>query len=522
MRTFVVNLTRFGDLLQTQPVLSGLKASGHEVGLVCLQNFRGATALLRDVDAVFDVPGARLLAGLDRAWPEAVGDFLAWTEGARKEFWPQACINLTPSLPGRLLARALATGSISGFGMDGHGFGTYSSPWSAFLEASSRQRGCSPFNLVDLFWKAAHLGDGPRPFRLAEPAPDAVENALAILAASAPPGHAGYLGLQLGASAARRQWPVESFAALATGLWEGLRLCPVLVGGKGEEPLAEAFRAACQTPHVDLIGRTGLTELAAVVSRLRLLVTNDTGTMHLAAGLDVPSLAIFLATAQPWDTGPYRPGCLCLEPDMPCHPCGFGQPCLLNEACRYKISAHVAQAFAEGFLRNGVWPELPEQGVRAWETVVEPDYFLGLRSRSGHGATDRAVWNTIQRRAWRQFLDGEPVCLSGLQGPGLSREYRDGLLAVLHQASGLLSVLIQQAEVLKAVNRPVMRTKFMATWQRLETLFSSSPGLSALGHLWLHLSQQQSEDLGHFLLLASRVENLVSSLVRYLSKDGQS
>lgn len=37
-----------------------------------------------------------------------------------------------------------------------------------------------------------------------------------------------------------------------------------------------------------------------------MLITNDTGTMHLAAGLNLPILAIFLATAQPWDTGPYQ------------------------------------------------------------------------------------------------------------------------------------------------------------------------------------------------------------------------
>ena len=48
--------------------------------------------------------------------------------------------------------------------------------------------------------------------------------------------------------------------------------------------------------------------LAAVLRQSRLIVTNDTGTMHLAAGLGVPVLALFLATAQPWDTGPYREG----------------------------------------------------------------------------------------------------------------------------------------------------------------------------------------------------------------------
>jgi ADP-heptose:LPS heptosyltransferase len=66
MRTLVINLTRFGDLLQTQPVLSGFKAAGHEVGLVCLENFMPASTLLKDVDRAYGLPGAKFLAALDK------------------------------------------------------------------------------------------------------------------------------------------------------------------------------------------------------------------------------------------------------------------------------------------------------------------------------------------------------------------------------------------------------------------------------------------------------------------------
>ena len=60
MRTLVMNLTRFGDLVQSQAAVSALARSGAEVGLVCLENFAPAAALLRDVDQVFPLPAARI------------------------------------------------------------------------------------------------------------------------------------------------------------------------------------------------------------------------------------------------------------------------------------------------------------------------------------------------------------------------------------------------------------------------------------------------------------------------------
>ncbi|MDD4649366.1 MAG: hypothetical protein PHO79_05040 [Desulfoplanes sp.] len=48
-KTFIIHLTRFGDLIQSQPVLSGYKAMGDEVCLVCLETFASAVELLSDV-----------------------------------------------------------------------------------------------------------------------------------------------------------------------------------------------------------------------------------------------------------------------------------------------------------------------------------------------------------------------------------------------------------------------------------------------------------------------------------------
>jgi ADP-heptose:LPS heptosyltransferase len=518
MRTLVVNLTRFGDLLQSQPVFTGLAGRGETTGLVCLRNFAPAAGLLRHLHAVHPIPGERLLAALDRSWPEALGLCLAFADAIRQDFAPSRVINLTPSLPARLLARSLAGEGVpvSGFRLDDSGFGEFSTPWAAFLEATSRHRGSSPFNVADLFFKAAHL-DGPREFKLAEPVPAAASSVLAAVGEQCSTPHRGLLGLQLGASEEKRQWPVESFAALAGKIWEEHRLLPVLLGSAAERPLAEAYAAASAAPQADLCGRTGLGELAAAVSSLKVLVTNDTGTMHLAAGLGVPVLALFLATAQPFDTGPYLAGSCCLEPDMECHPCPFSHTCQIGFACRQKITAGAAWAYLDGYLRSGDWPVLPGLGVRAWRTVPGEDGFMDLVSLSGHGEGARAVWNGVQRRAWRRFLDGLPQDFAGHEGDPLPEDFRRGLHETLSQASGLLEVLLQQGRVLQARPLPAMRQKFMSTWRRLDALFSVKPALCALAHLWTRLSQEEGRDMERFLAFSSSVAGLVAALSSLLS-----
>ena len=95
----VCNLTRFGDLLQSQPLMSALHAAGHRVGLLCLENFAPATPLLRDVERVWTLPGARLMAGLDRSWQAAAGDLLGFARKVREEAGSPACSTSRPPCP---------------------------------------------------------------------------------------------------------------------------------------------------------------------------------------------------------------------------------------------------------------------------------------------------------------------------------------------------------------------------------------------------------------------------------------
>ncbi|MDD3311809.1 glycosyltransferase family 9 protein [Pseudodesulfovibrio sp.] len=510
MNVLVINLTRFGDLIQTQPVVTGFRRLGCRVGLVCLENFASAATLLDGVDAVFPLPGARLLSGLDGDWRLAVRDADGFRARVLAEFPPDRTVNLTPSVAARLLARALTPdGAAAGFFVDEFGFNADSSAWAAFLQLAGGNRGASPFNICDIFRRTAGLAGEGNSLALAAPTAEVAARAETLLragVAAAP----GFVAMQLGASEDRRRWPVEYFVRTARLLRERDGLVPVLLGTGGEAALGERFVEAFDGPCVNLVGRTSLAELAGVLAACRALVTNDTGTMHLAAGLGTPVCAVFLATAQPWDTGPYRAGNICLEPDLECHPCAFGRECGREHACRRAVTpeamyAHVAHLL--GGDRPGPFP-----GARAWLTRTGDDGFMDLVSLSGHGGTDRALWIAIQRAHYRPFLDGGRFAgktgLAGRMSPGAA----EGLYKTLTSAHDLLFLLSRQGMVLAQAPRAQAKAKFLTSWQRLQNVLGANDYLNMLGLLWKFESQRHGGDLASLLGMTDRYLGLFASL----------
>ena len=123
-----------------------------------------------------------------------------------------------------------------------------------------------------------------------------------------------------------------------------------MVGGKGDLALAgqvaSAFHASRFTFH-DLCGKTSLRELMALLKSCRVLLTNDTGPMHVAAALGTPVVVPFGSTS-PELTGPGLPGDprhRLLKSDVPCSPC-FLRECPIDFRCMNGISVErvVAEA----------------------------------------------------------------------------------------------------------------------------------------------------------------------------------
>ncbi|MDE1977456.1 MAG: lipopolysaccharide heptosyltransferase II, partial [Elusimicrobia bacterium] len=150
--------------------------------------------------------------------------------------------------------------------------------------------------------------------------PDPAEKekmARALDTAGTNPGRT-FVGVHPGSAWPTKRWPEERFAALCRGLSER-GFTPVLVGGPQDRELCA--RVAAQSGAQDFCGKTDLKELKALLSFFPLFITNDSGPMHMAAGLGVPTLAVFGPTTRELGFFPYGPRHRVLEADLTCRPC---------------------------------------------------------------------------------------------------------------------------------------------------------------------------------------------------------
>jgi ADP-heptose:LPS heptosyltransferase len=177
-------------------------------------------------------------------------------------------------------------------------------PWSLYLLSLLNYRRLNLFNLVDIY---AHLSGGPAVRDAPRFVVDDASRSQASQWLEEAPAGTCYVGFQPGASKAERRWPVESFVQLGGELAarHGARI--LLFGSADEEPMARSI--ADQIPEARCFaGRTTIPQLAALLERCRVLVTNDTGTMHMAAAVGVRIVAMFESSAYFRETGPYGAG----------------------------------------------------------------------------------------------------------------------------------------------------------------------------------------------------------------------
>lgn len=156
-----------------------------------------------------------------------------------------------------------------------------------------------------------------------------------------------------------KRWPPEHFAALADALIrrEGVKI--VLTGGKDDASELTQVVAAMQERVSVLAGKTSLSQLAELIKRCRLFISNDTGPMHIAVAVQTPLVAIFGPT-DPRRSGPYGNPELfrVVRHDVPCrHPC-FVSACPIDHECMNGITLENVLSACQDLLHPKPAPEV--------------------------------------------------------------------------------------------------------------------------------------------------------------------
>lgn len=144
-------------------------------------------------------------------------------------------------------------------------------------------------------------------------------------------GQAPVVILCPGARSHIKRWSAHGFAAVADRLVTDCRAQVIFSGEPDEEPVIEEIRAAMRQPAHSAVGLTTIRQLGALMQRARLVITNDSASLHLASSVQVPTLAIFGPTDER-KYGPRAPRHRVVRRRLFCAPCEQAL-CRFNHEC---------------------------------------------------------------------------------------------------------------------------------------------------------------------------------------------
>lgn len=413
-RILLLNLTRMGDLIQSTPLIAGLrkKYPRARIDMMVAGDFAEFSKRIPGVDNIF-VFNLRQFNRDERKWNWV--EVYRYLESRLNEIVGQdyqLLFNLSHSKLSALMVSYLGIPDVRGFGCHETGDRKTDHPWMQYFGVEPFNRGLNTFNLVDIFARSGDVVPEGRVEVLCR-AEDTIQ--IEKKWKEARSGNDGPLiGIQAGSSLQGRRWPAKSFARLADLLVKKLDARIVLFGVNSESALAEEITGemAFKDRALNLCGKTDIPELIAWVKKCDYLVTNDTGTMHIAAAVGTTIVGLFFAHANPWETGPYGSGHLVCQARIDCAPCSYGVQCN-NTVCVEKAAPEHFAALMERRHHSGAWQMVPEisglDEVDFFVTGFDEDGLYSLNSLIPRPITVQDIFRRAYRKMWLDSLgNGDP------------------------------------------------------------------------------------------------------------------
>jgi len=145
-------------------------------------------------------------------------------------------------------------------------------------------------------------------------------------------------------------WYPDRFGELGKRLADKWQTRILLFGKEEERPIVYEILRHVGAKGIDLTGKTNLLQLAALLERCKLLVTNDTGTMHVATAVGTHVVALFGSTPS-LATGPWGNGHVVIKKDVACSPC-WKRVCPTDHQCMELITVDEVEEVVDGKLRE--------------------------------------------------------------------------------------------------------------------------------------------------------------------------
>ena len=329
-----------GDLLQTTPLIAGLKEKYPDSKITLLANKNFA-------DICNDIPFIDELHTFDikQFAPKKTGDepsllliynYLEGLVDEMKEKRFDAVINLSHSKLSAIFTSLLNVPDVRGLTSTGYGHRVIRHPWLNYFCNIIFNRNYNRFNLVDIYMKSGDVQPFSKRLFL-NSSNESEKFADEFLEKNGVSDGDMLIGFQPASSRPDRRWSSDSFAKLGLELVKKYGAKIIIFGVPSEKDVGDEIQSKMDGRAINAAGKTSVRELSALLKRCHLLVTNDTGTMHVAAAVGTKVVALFFAHALVHETGPYGEGHIILQADIPCSPCSHHTNCK-NPICKDYIA----------------------------------------------------------------------------------------------------------------------------------------------------------------------------------------
>jgi len=154
-----------------------------------------------------------------------------------------------------------------------------------------------------------------------------------------------------GARSDIKRWPADKFIGLIQLLNEKLNLKVVLVGDKDDVPVCRYITENLKHSVIDLSGKTSISELAVLLKRSQVLISNDSAVLHLASYLNIPIVAIFGPTDEV-KYGPWPDKYVIVKKDIFCRPCNKALCKFKTQECMQLIKVEDVARAADAILMD--------------------------------------------------------------------------------------------------------------------------------------------------------------------------
>ena len=402
----IINLTRMGDLLQTTPLMAGLKER-HPGSRITLLVNSAFTEICRGIPFIddlidFDMKDYRKRL-LNKKYSlvdnyHVIEHLISRIDSREYDL----TINITHSRISAILTSFIRTKEIRGFSIDAEGHRVIKHPWMRYFFNVIPNRNYNPFHLVDMYLKIGGVKPGIKGLIYHTAREDEEKAALLLEREGIREGDM-LVGFHLGASKSDKTWPVSSYAELAGMIARVYGANIVLFGSSGEADLAGQFEVNAHVRPVNFVGKTNVGELAALLRRCRLFISNDTGPLHIATSVGTRVIDISTANVHFMETGPYGEGHYVIQADLPCVPCGFDVKCtdmicksFITPSAVFQVVREALEGHGNDFMDN-----VPScSNMQIYKSHVKDDGYLGFTPLITRPINKEIFYRILYRQLW--------------------------------------------------------------------------------------------------------------------------